>query len=442
MQEVSGQGKALAGHLGGTAATGAHHIGPARRDLACAKVNRGRNGAQQCRNQPEQAGPHKEVPPAGEGRLAGCNEADVAAEVAYVLAVGIHHQLPACRCLSAFCALAHLERHRFAAQGDEFASGCIVITVLDGADDKVSVAARDERILEGLGVAVNTGLDVVNLEVRREIHLGRLKERYVALSADGYAERTCVVRLQRVAAQGGVHPEGTHATAERRRSAGGNAGHVDFYGGGAHALAHGAIFILEEAVEDAAAGSAPVPYVHKANEFGRVDGDLSGLLGDERPAAENCCVVDAVSHVLPVEFYVLRGLHLLAPEACESREAGVFESGDVDSVIELERCADGLSHHRFGLADGKAHEDVFSAGGVCAAGVAGRALTLLLPPLLGACAAGYHLDGNAARRYFLTLDRCRCRRQLEGAGCARHKYISISGLRRLCLLAVNYADRG
>ena len=76
-------------------------------------------------------------------------------------------------------------------------------------------------------------------------------------------------------------------------------------------------------------------HVDEAHKLGRVDGNLSGLLGNEGPAAEHGGVVDAVAHALAVELDIGWSLHFLAPESVESRELGVFESAYVDTVVEL-----------------------------------------------------------------------------------------------------------
>ena len=70
---------------------------------------------------------------------------------------------------------------------------------------------------------------------------------------------------------------------------------------GGHPLADGGIFILEETVKKAAAGSPVVAHTHEAYQFGRVDFKVSRLLRDYAERAEYGGVVNLVTHRFPLE---------------------------------------------------------------------------------------------------------------------------------------------
>ena len=60
---------------------------------------------------------------------------------------------------------------------------------------------------------------------------------------------------------------------------------------GGHTLADSLVIILEETVEDAVGRSGRDPYVYQAHKFRRLDVKVSGLLGNDHPAAEEGCIV-------------------------------------------------------------------------------------------------------------------------------------------------------
>ena len=165
------------------------------------------------------------------------------------------------------------------------------------------------------------------------------------------------MRLEGILAQMRLHLEFSHASSEGRRGAGGKGRHVDGGCLGGYPLAGGHVVASEEVVEDRAGGTALL-YVHQAHNLGRVHILVSGLLRDNDPAAQHRAVVHGTVHLLPLEFNVGGSFHLLAPEAVEGGETGVFKAHQVGPVVNLEGGRYGLSHHYGGTAQAQAQEDI------------------------------------------------------------------------------------
>ena len=123
--------------------------------------------------------------------------------------------------------------------------------------------------------------------------------------------------LQGVLAEFRAHAVFAHRTGESGRGAGRQGGYLDGDGRGHHPLTLGYIVVLEEIVEDGTRPGALRPHIDQADDFGRVDGQGSGFLGNQHPAAQDGRIVHLVTHLLPLERNVLRRIHLLAPEPVE-----------------------------------------------------------------------------------------------------------------------------
>ena len=368
VQEVLGLGQLLERLTGGLAVARTGHIGPTGSHLAEAQPEAEAGEQHHQQGGPPALGIHQEAFPVAQRGL-GADEVDVLVQVFHALAV--HYQR---RAVVHGCGGRSRTRH-FQRQGGRcghivLAAVHIVVAIFHGADGKVTGAARNKGELEGLGtrsaalVGIDGRFDVVHLEVRRELDLGRIQQGDVALAGDRDQQGCGVVRLERILAQACIHAEFTHATAKGRRGAGGQGLHVQGGRLGAPALPDGGILGAEEIVEDGARSGAAALLVHQAHDLGRLDGLVTVLLGNEHPPAQHGAVVHRSVHLLPLELNVGRGIHLLAPETVEGREAGVLEAHQVGPVVDFEGGGDGLSQHHGIAAEGEPHKDVgFSGSG-------------------------------------------------------------------------------
>ena len=192
---------------------------------------------------------------------------------------------------------------------------------------------------------------------------------------------------------------------------------MDSRRGSRNSLPDSGIPIVEEVVEYAPRARAGTD-ADKAYEFGRIDPEVSCLLGYDYIAADDGSVVDLVIVGFPLELDVRRGGSLLAPEPVERGETGVLEAGDVDPLVELKSCRKRLSDNGFAAAEIESHEQV-SGGNVacrrdgpraagCAAGVgAGASL----------CAVGYDLYRRCPGGYLFPSYRRAGGRDSECPGC-------------------------
>ena len=167
LQEGTRLGEPLAGHLGGAAVLAADHVGTQRKDAADQEIGGGAQHEQQHRQDPESGRTDEEIADGRERARGGGDEADVAAQVAHVLAVHAGDELAAGRG-AGVGALTHPDRERLAAQGHVFPRGKVEIGIFHGAEREFAVAARNERIFEYLAAGHVGSLDVIDLEIGRE----------------------------------------------------------------------------------------------------------------------------------------------------------------------------------------------------------------------------------------------------------------------------------
>ena len=365
VQEVLGQFEPFHGHLGRRAVAGSRHVGTQGGPAAQGGPDRGSGCDQEDQQDPIGGASYQESGGRAEGRFGGPDEPDVFAQVPDALPVDGRQGLGDDAGGAVILSPGHMDLDRFGGQGHIAAGIDIIIGIFNRRDREIAVAARDERILERLASRGSAGrpvgilgcLDVVYFKIGGELDLRSLQQGDIALSGNGDQQRGCIVGFQRILAQPGGHRKRTHATAVGGRCTGRQA--ADRYGGGRsrHALADLADIVLKEAVKDAV-GAALDPDVDQAYQFRRIDLQGAGLLGNQHPAAQDGAVVDFIAEHFPVETDVGRGLHLLAPEAVEGRETGIFESGDVHPLVEFQRSGDRLADDDVVAAEGQAHEQV------------------------------------------------------------------------------------
>ena len=273
------------------------------------------------------------------------------------------------------------------------------------------MAARNEGIFEELAAGDVARLDVIDLEVGREVHFGRVQQREVAAARNPQFEGCGVVYRKLVAGEGGRHAEPADSAAEGGRGPVGQAADVNRHGVGGHPLAYALVVVLEELLEYAA-GRRPVDaHVDHADKFGRVNHDVAGLLGDKVPAAEQRDVVDPAAYALPVELKVRGVLSHLVPETVEIRELDILKTDKVHSLVEFERGGHRLPHHDVGLAEFEREVDVVGGHGAGGGRFRLSALTRML------AAVGHHLNLRCVGRVLPALDRGFGGRQQELALC-------------------------
>ena len=173
------------------------------------------------------------------------------------------------------------------------------------------------------------------------------------------------MRLEGILAQTGLDSEIAHAAAKGSRRPGGQGRYMQGGRAGIDPLAGGHIVVLKEIVKDGARAPAAL-LINQAHHLGRFNALVSGFLRNNHPSAQYSGVVHLAVHLLPLEIDVGRALHLLAPEAVEGREFGIFKAHQVGAVVNLEGGRHGFTHHHRRAAEGKAHEDI----GLRAAGTA------------------------------------------------------------------------
>ena len=71
------------------------------------------------------------------------------------------------------------------------------------------------------------------------------------------------------------------------------------------------------AAADAGPSGRRHSYIHDTDELRRIVGDTSRLLGNKDIFPQQGGIVDVAVDVFPLELYVCRSLHLLAPESVE-----------------------------------------------------------------------------------------------------------------------------
>ena len=447
VQEFLGKFKPLHRHLGRTPVPGCCHIRAEPGIAAHCRPEGHGTGEQQGQQHPVHRTRHEEPGSIAPGRLGGPDETDIFAQVADVLAFDRWQGLSDRRGAGTTAA-GDLDLQRFAGQGHITPGADIVVGIFYRRNGEVTVAARNERIFESLAARGAAGgtvrglgrLDIIDLEVRRETDLRGLKQGDVPPSRNRHDQGSGIVGLEGILAQTGRHGKIAHAAAERGRGSGRQAPDIDGRRRSGHPLADPADIVLEEPVKNTV-GTALYPDIDQADQFGRIDGDLTGLLRDQHPATEHGTVVNLVADDFPAEIDIGRRFYLLAPEPVESRELGIFETRDIDPLVELQGCRDRLTKDDIIPAEGQPHEQVvirnrtgllsliLSLGGRSARRTAA-----------GRNAAGDHLDRRGPRRNRLSVNGRRCRRKGELTGPLGRKYVCIGVLRRTGTLAVHDAD--
>ena len=363
VQEILGLGQPFERLAGGLAVARAGHIGPSLRHLAEAQPEAQAGKEDEADTREPALGIHQEALVRAQRGL-GADKADVLSQVLDALAV--HHQGVARVGLAAALRRGGAGHGQGKGRRGErlvLALVHVVVAVVHGAYLEGARAARNKGIFEGLGaggatlVRVHAGLDVIDLEIRREVELGRFQQGHVALSGHRDNEGGRIVRLQGILAQVGRYLEVSHAASEGSRGPGRQGFHMHLGRLGGHPLADGHVVAAEEIVKDGAGGAALLD-VHQAHHLGGFDALVSGLLGNEHPAAEHRGIVHGAVHLLALEFDVGGRFHFLAPEAAEGRKAGVFKALQIGPVINLEGGRDGLSHHHGVAAQAQAHENI------------------------------------------------------------------------------------
>ena len=120
----------------------------------------------------------------------------------------------------------------------------------------------------------------------------------------------------------------------------------------------GAVVILEETVEDTVDTGGRGSDIDKANQLSRFYGDIAGLLRYQYVRAEDGGIVDIVIIAFALELDIGWGEGFLAPEAIESRELGVLEAGDIDTLVEFESSGYRLAHDDIAAAQAEFEEEV------------------------------------------------------------------------------------
>ena len=415
------------GHLVGPAVLRTGHVGAARLPAPEDQAGQQAGEGDHAQENEEQGRAGEEGAFLLEVAVAEGDVADILAQAAYALAIGPGHGDAAAGNLFAlFDGHGNLARRG----GDILAVRVVVVTVFDRRNHEIAVAAGNERILEGLravraaGGSLVGALQVIDLEIRREIHLRRLEHREVAVAGNRDQQRTGLVRLEVVLAQFRGNLEVAYAALERGRRARGQILHVDLEGRRADAFAQGLI-LVEEIVENGERAAARGADPHLAHHLGRIDRQRAALLGNQHPLAQQGRIVDGAVHVLPLELQVVDRDGLLAPESVESREFDVFKTRDVGAGVDLEGGGNGFALDHPGLAQRQAQEDVLVGdgardGGIVLLYVALLPLRVLLPlvPRAGGAgvvlAAGDDLDLEGRRGHGLLPDGGGSRRNREG----------------------------
>ena len=454
VQEIAGQFQPLQRLARRLPVAGAHDIGPAGGQFPQGQPDRSGSQDQEGRQAPEERFPDKEALVFRQGSLR-LDETDVFAQVLHPLPVHGERSGPVLDGLGSSAGAPRDGKP----QGVRGCRGIpvsfhVIIGEADRRKGKRSRAARNERILEGLGtvgpalVGRTRGLHVVSLEVRRERDLGGFHQRDIALARHRDDQRRRIMRPQRILADPGRHAILAHGAGEAGRSAARQGGHLDADRRGHHPLALGHIVILEKIVEDGAGLGTLGPYIHQAHDFGRVDGERSRLLRDEHPPAEDRRIEHLVPHLLTLEFDILGSIHLLTPETVELRELRIFKTGQVRPLVDLEGRRDGFAYDGLPLAQVQPHEDL--AGilgdrlprlprrtGSVSGGASGASLGCgsLIPPFYDGhlCGAGMDLRPFHRRR-----GGC----QLERTGLLRLEDIGIRGLGSLRRFPVHDGNAG
>ena len=215
------------------------------------------------------------------------------------------------------------------------------------------MAARDERILEELASGDIAGLDVVYLKIGREIDLGGVEQRDIAVSCDPDLKRGCVVDGKFVSGKRCGHAELAHSAAEGGRRTVGKPVHMHRDRIRGQTLAYTLIVVLEKFVKNRPGGRSVHPDIDHADHLRRVDDDVARLLRNESPASYQRNIVYFPVNAFSMEFQICRSLGLLTPEAVESRELDILETYEIHPLVKFERRRDGLPDHHIGLAEVK-----------------------------------------------------------------------------------------
>ena len=140
----------------------------------------------------------------------------------------------------------------------------------------------------------------------------------------------------------------------------------------ADSFPYGTVVILEEAVKDAVDAGGRGSDIDKANQLSRFYSDVAGLLRYQDVRAEYGGVVNIVIVAFALELNIGGGKGFLTPEAVESRELGILEAGDIDTLLEFESCGNRLAHNDIAAAEAEFEEELIPGDFTRRKGAAGR----------------------------------------------------------------------